>query len=121
MACQADGLTAQMLSNLELLFRKLDTVREFIGRPIVVHVAWRSVPYNALVKGAHDSSHLALEDGVAAVDFHVSGILCLQAREAFLPMLETWGMRMEDNGPHGNWIHLDTRSVPVGGHRFFIP
>jgi hypothetical protein len=121
MGCEADGVIDETLTNLKFLFAKMDIVREFIDKPIVVHVAWRSDKYNALVKGAHNSAHMALEPNVAAVDFHVAGLSCRSAKMAFLPKLEEWEMRMEQNGDNASWVHLDTRPLALGGHRFFIP
>ncbi len=120
LAVESDGLTDEILNNLTVLFQKLETVRSFLnGRPILVHVAFRSQAYNSLptVKGAKSSAHLF---GMA-VDFHVVGIDCDQAKQMILDgnKLDEWGMRMEDNGAGAPWIHLDTRALRPGGKRFF--
>ncbi len=56
-----------------------------------------------------------------AVDFHVSGRSgpeeCAQVRQAILPYLDEWKIRMEDKD--GAWVHIDTN--PVIHNRFFKP
>lgn len=118
LADESDGLNPIVEANLRSLFAQMETVREFFGKPIVVHVAYRPQKYNALVGGAKDSAHMA---GLA-VDFHVMGLNCDQARDMILKnhKLDEWGMRMENN-PGSDWIHLDLKPVPEGGHRFFKP
>jgi uncharacterized protein YcbK (DUF882 family) len=118
MANEADGVTDQVLENLKILFQKMDLVREFIRRPVVVHCAYRPKLYNELVKGAPSSAHLALEPGVAAVDFNVDGLACMPTKIDFLPMLDIWDMRMERNGIEADWVHLDTGRK---GIRYFRP
>lgn len=118
MAIVNDGLTDQVKENMKLLFKKMDIVRDFVMRPIIVHCAYRPKIYNELVKGAAHSAHLAEGVGVAAVDFHVEDISCHEVQERLLPMLETWNMRMEDNGIDANWIHLD---IGKPGSRYFKP
>lgn len=117
-----DGLDDQVLTNLGHIFGLMDQVRDEFGAPLIVHVAWRPEKYNELVKGAKNSAHLALA-GCAAVDFHVQGISCDEARKAILQrgLLDKLGLRMEDNGFGAPWVHLDSR-VPIPGHpRFFKP
>lgn len=114
-AVEKDGLGPVQKANLEILFKKMDKVRELFGKPITVHVAFRSYSYNKLVKGAAQSSHVT---GMA-VDFHVNGITCDDARAKIVPHLEEWGMRCE-NLPGSSWVHLDIRPVGPGG-RFFKP
>lgn len=117
-ATEKDGLTAVHKANLVVLFSKMDEIRGHFGKPVIVHVAYRPEEYNKLVKGASRSSHL---EGMA-VDFHVSGFKCDEVRAEILKqgLLEKLGMRMEDL-PGSSWVHLDIRSVPEGGNRFFKP
>jgi zinc D-Ala-D-Ala carboxypeptidase len=115
---EKDGLTEEVKTNLEKVFRKLDSIRDHFNRPINVHVAFRPTEYNKLVKGAANSAHLY---GMA-VDFDIKGWDCDKAREEILQcgLLEQLGLRMEDN-PGSNWIHLDCHEVHPGGKRFFKP
>lgn len=117
MADETDGLDETILDSLKVLFFKMDIVREYFGAPINVHVTYRPEFYNQLVHGAAQSSH---KTGMA-VDFHVSGISCDDARKKIMDesMLEIWGMRCE-NAPGSNWIHLDIRAPGPAG-RYFKP
>jgi hypothetical protein len=118
MADEADGYDAKVEDSLKVTFHKLDKVREYFGKPITVHVAYRPEAYNHLVHGAANSAH---KFGMA-VDFHVEGMTCDEVKKKILDdkMLDIWNMRMEDNGAGASWIHLDTR-VPGPGGRFFKP
>lgn len=117
LATEEDGLTDDIKSNLERLFHRMDFIREAVGSPIIVHVAYRPQKYNELVAGAPKSSHMK---GMAC-DFHVKGQDCDAVRKLILEknLLATHGLRMEDN-PGSNWIHIDTR-FPSKGGRFFKP
>jgi hypothetical protein len=117
MANESDGLNDTVKANLINIFRKMDDVRDFLGKPIRVHCAYRSKEYNALVKGAPQSSHMADQES-AAVDWDC-GENCYETQKKLEPKLEGWGLRMENNGPEANWVHLDDHVVPPGGHRWF--
>ena len=116
-------LTDGTIQRLFFIFDKMDQVRDFFGKPLNIHSAYRSPNYNRSVGGAPNSSHMASKMNEAAIDFHVDGLDCSEAQKMILEadMLNKWEMRMENIGAHPTWIHLDTR-VPVPGHpRFFIP
>jgi hypothetical protein len=118
MANEADGLNDQVKANLIDLAKCMDVVRETFGKPINVHVTYRPLEYNKAIKGALHSAHT---DG-AAMDFDIAGMNCDDARKQINDqgLLDQWRMRMEDM-PGGNWVHLDRRQPPAGGHRFFKP
>lgn len=118
LANEADGLDEVTKSNLVNLAHSMETVRAFFGKPIVTHVALRPVEYNKTIPGA--ALHSAHTEG-KAMDFHVKDIDCATARKMIndAGKLEEWQMRMEDIS--GNWVHLDTRPLKAGGHRFFKP
>ncbi len=110
----SDGLDDTVKANLKDLCGKLDKVREFLGKPIMVHVTYRPEKYNALIGGAKNSTHKFGK----AMDFHVTGLPCDEVRKLLLPKLADFGLRMEDL-PGSGWIHLDT-SEPKP-NRFFKP
>ena len=116
MAAVKDGLSDTIYANLVKSFTVMDVVRHFVNRPIIVHVAFRSKSYNALVKGAPQSAHITGQ----AVDFHVEGLDCDAVRAMILPMLDKWGVRCE-NLPGSSWVHIDIRPVGPGMPRFFKP
>lgn len=107
-----------VLANLQPFLAKMDTVRDWFGAPIRVHVTVRPPAYNLRIGGAYSSAHIY---GMAC-DFDVQGIECGNAIESILQngMLDTWGLRMEDNGPLPSWIHLDAREPGPTG-RYFKP
>jgi uncharacterized protein YcbK (DUF882 family) len=117
-ATDEDGLTAIHRANLVVLFSKMDQIRDHFKKSIIVHVAYRPSKYNEQVKGAKKSAHL---EGMA-VDFHVSGLDSDDVRKEIIDhkLLESLGLRME-NLPNTNWVHIDTRAVPEGGNRYFVP
>lgn len=119
MADGADGLDPIIFKNLSNFFLKMDIVREWFDRPIIIHCSFRPAAYNALptIKGAPGSMHVK---GRAA-DFHIQGFNCDFARGKIMDsgMLETWGMRMEDR-KGSDWIHLDDREPGPGGRYFKV-
>lgn len=119
MANEGDGLNEQILANLIDLFHRMEKVRAFVNASINVHCAFRPKLYNALVKGAKNSAHLTGQ----AVDFDVQDVTCTKVKTDILMAnkLEELGLRMENNGESASWVHLDTKPVPEGGHRFFKP
>jgi uncharacterized protein YcbK (DUF882 family) len=115
---EKDGLDDQIKQNLVQLFEKIELVRAYFGKPIIVHCAYRPPEYNKLVKGASKSAHV---QGMA-VDFHVQGMDCDEVRKMMVDngKLDEWGMRCEDM-PGSNWVHLDIREPGSSGKRFFKP
>jgi uncharacterized protein YcbK (DUF882 family) len=113
LATVEDGLTENILDNLNALALKMDSVRRSIGGPIIVHCAYRPPAYSKLVGGSETDVHT---QGMA-MDWNPSNMTCDAAKEILLPQLEDLGLRMEDNGPGAGWIHLDIH--PVVNKRFF--
>lgn len=123
LATEEDGLTEAVKTSLLRTFIKMDRIRAYIGKPIKVHIAFRSKDYNTLVKGAKASAHLIGN----AVDFSANmgldsvGANCDKIKELLVPVLEEWELRMEDNGAGASWVHIDRNPVPAQGNRYFKP
>jgi uncharacterized protein YcbK (DUF882 family) len=117
-ATDADGLTQIIRANLVVLFSKMDKIRDHFGKPMNVHVSFRSEAYNKLVGGAPHSAHM---QGMAC-DFDVADMKCDDVRDDIEKngLLESLSMRMEKK-PGSSWVHLDIAPVPTGGNRYFIP
>lgn len=115
LATPLDGLDNSVKENLVYLFEKMDILRDYLGTPIIVHVAYRPSKYNEEIGGVPKSAHVLGK----AVDWSCS-IDCDAVREKLLPKIEGLGMRME-NKPGSSWVHLDTMDLKEGGNRFFIP
>lgn len=113
-----DGLTDPIRANLEILFSKMDMVREHFNLPIRVHCAYRPVAYNRQVNGVINSPHI---EGKAC-DFDLVGLNCDYARAHIMEydLLDIWDMRMERVRYGSNWIHLDFREEGPSG-RYFNP
>jgi uncharacterized protein YcbK (DUF882 family) len=116
LANENDGLDAKVKANLIRAFSVMDKIREIFGKPVIVHVAYRPRAYNTLIGGATQSAHIF---GIA-VDFHIAGITCDEARNILKPKLEELKIRMEDL-PGSSWVHIDLRQIPSGSRRFFRP
>lgn len=115
MATPEDGLNDEVNENLIYLFHAMDKIREFIAKPIRVHVAYRPVEYNREIGGARASAHIIGK----AVDWDC-GEFCDETRMRLISMLKVWDVRME-NRQGSNWVHIDTMPVVDGGNRYFYP
>lgn len=117
-------------ANIIALAEKMDKVREFLGKGIIVHCwirptsvnctdpKYQGFDYNSYIGSkAKKSAHVLGK----AIDFHVAGYEnsygCDAMRTLLIPKLEEWGMRMEDI--NGSWIHMDIAEVK--SQRFFKP
>jgi len=128
LANESDGLDDKVKENLYSIFQKMDTIREFLGKPVYIRSAYRPGEYNVAIGGAKRSAHIA-DAEYAAVDFWCDmdsdgdkdGEDCDLIKVALMNKLEGWGLRMEDNGKGARWVHLDNKPVPPGGNRFFKP
>lgn len=127
-------LTEELRSNLINTFQWMDKVREWIGRPITVTIALRTMKYHLELyerinikrrdqglpelKVPMGSMHLKGR----AVDFVVSGMSCDEVKKRLLDenKLEEFKLRLEDNGNGAGWVHLDDRTPGASG-RFFKP
>lgn len=131
LAVESDSLTQDAKDALVKLFTEvMDPIRELIGKPIKVHVSFRSPDYNVLIGGAKMSIHMARKydngDLVAACDWSADlgkqtvGENCDEIKKILKPHLADLNIRLEDNGDGATWIHVDNRKPGPGG-RFFKP
>jgi uncharacterized protein YcbK (DUF882 family) len=92
--------------NIERVAMKMQTIRDYFGRPIYVTSWYRPEKYNELIGGSKNSWHMK---GLA-VDFLVQGLECAEVRDRLENKLEKWDLRMED-WPEANWVHVDLGTV----------
>lgn len=118
-----DGLTEEIKANILKTAAKMDAIREFLNKPILVKSWLRPPKYNVAIGGAAKSAHM---DGLAIDwwtdqngDGQLNGDDCDELKKILMPKLREWGIRMEDNGKGARWIHIDLR--PVKNLRFFKP
>lgn len=107
--------------------QKMDLIREYLERPIIIHCwirpknanvpksKWHARNYNAFVGGAPGSAHIEGK----AVDFHAAKMTCGEVRQLLQSKLSEFDIRMEDI--EGNWVHIDTRQPLRRKSRFFKP
>lgn len=129
-----DCLTDEIKDNLVETFAWMDDVRDWVGKPINVHLAFRSMAYhldlykrmNAANQAAGrpeqhvpmGSQHLSGN----AVDFDVSGEKCEDIEKKIIEegKLDEWNLRMESKGSPTSWVHLDSKTPGPSG-RYFKP
>ena len=120
--------TQEEVNNIIKMAKKMDAVRDLIGKPIKIHCWIRPVVANCPGSPHHGENYNAAAGSTATRSAHIMGKAvdwscgdnCDDVRDILEPNLEMWGLRMERK-PGSNWVHLDCADVPPGGHRYFIP
>lgn len=116
LANESDGLTDDIQNQLVLLCITLEKLRNFLGVPFNVHCMYRPPAYNDSIGAPTNDVHSMGQ----AVDFDCGpNVTCDQVKGHLMPVLEQYGIRMENNGNGANWVHVDIH--PVGFARFFNP
>lgn len=110
--------TPAIYLNILEVVKKLDLIRDFLGRPMVITSWYRPEKYNTFIKGAFDSAH---RYGMAC-DFICSSLGAQNIRDALVHRLEEFDIRME-NLPNSSWVHIDIRVTDgmAKEKRFFYP
>lgn len=107
--------SAAIIANIEATAHKMNLLREFFDRPLVVTSWYRPPTYNALIGGAARSAH---QDGLAC-DFLVHGEISADCRALLKEHLQEFNIRLEaDATPH---LHIDLRCAAAHSNemRFF--
>lgn len=113
-ATEEDGLNDVVKHNLIFLCKTLDKLVVYLDAFIHVHSMYRPAEYSVLVGGSAHDVHVYGR----GIDFDCNPqMTCDEVKAKLLPVLEKYGLRMEDNGPGAPWVHLDTHSVATT--RFF--
>jgi len=100
--------------NILRVCSKLDQVRSYFGKPIIITSWWRPEPYNLEIGGAKRSAHM----NGCAVDFIVQNMDSCHVRRVLKPLLESLNIRIESlPTPH---IHMDIMDPGASG-RYFNP
>lgn len=111
--------------------QRLEAVRDLVGAPMTVNCwirptsantenpQYQGQNYNALVRGAPNSSHITGE----ATDFEVQDMSVDNAMRLIGPQLSTLQLAAENNGSHNGreWVHLQSRAMPGIPWRVFNP
>ena len=98
-SCGADKISS-------VLIKKLQKIRDIIGRPIIITSGVRCEFYYASIKASMNSSHLPDEHGVGqAVD-----IACLNSKDRYelVKVAQKYFNRIGiSGGSYGRYVHLD--------------
>jgi len=95
--CGANGVVPELVAALEAF-------REAVGKPVIVHSAYRCPEYNAAIGGAPDSQHV---HGRGA-DVGVMGMTARELYRAARPIPAIKGLGV---GDAGRFLHLDVRET----------
>jgi len=98
-SCGADKISPSLI-------KKLQKVRDIIGRPIIITSGVRCEFYNTSIKASLNSSHIPDEHGIGkAVD-----IACLNSKDRYelVEVAQKFFKRIGiSGGAYGGFIHLD--------------
>ncbi len=107
-------LTPDLEANLTKLLTALNGLREKYGKPMIVSSGYRPGKYNTAAGGAKNSSHLSCE----ACDFKDSSGELKKWCTDNVPVLEEFGLYMEDPTRTPTWLHVQIRPTK---NRIFKP
>lgn len=99
LACRGDGTLAIDPRSLDML----QTLRDRIGRPLIVNSAYRSPTYNKRVGGAADSYHMKAMAFDIRMDNHDPA--------DFIAAAEACGFMGIGTYPRQGFVHIDTRAA----------
>lgn len=98
--------TGGALSNLKSLAENLQVLRDHLGKPIVINSGFRTVSYNASLKGSSPvSQHLY---GRAA-DIRVAGLTPRQLANEIEKLIASGKMKQGGVGVYPTFTHYDIR------------
>lgn len=95
--------------NMRMLAVNLEVIRAFVGRPIIVNSAYRTISHNTKVGGASQSQHLSCN----ASDIHVKG---MQPKELYNIIKSLMQRRAIEQGGlflYDNFVHYDRRGIAI--------
>jgi len=96
----------EVFNNILLLVKELQTLRDFIGKPITINSGYRSPEYNKKIGGASRSQHLL---GKAA-DIRVEGVSPRELRGIIEELIKDGRLSFKGIGAYSNFTHVDIRS-----------
>lgn len=110
-ASMHDGITTQVpLShwvNLQELAFNLQTLRDRLGQPIVIHSGYRTLKHNTDVGGVANSRHLIAR----AADFSIAGINKATIYCTIEELIQLGEMKQGGLGIYSTHLHYDTRGI----------
>ena len=95
--------------NMRMIASNLEVIRAFVGSPIIINSAYRTIAHNKAVGGAVQSQHLSCN----AVDIHVKG---MQSEELYNIIKSLMQRRAVEQGGlflYENFVHYDRRGISI--------
>ncbi len=95
----------EFIPNVRQLCMNLQTLRDYIGKPIVVISGYRSPEYNKKIGGAKKSQHMLAK----AADIVVSDMTSLEVRDIIIQLIKEGTMDPGGVGIYPTFVHYDVR------------
>ena len=95
----------EFMSNVRQLCMNLQTLRDYIDKPIIVISGYRSPEYNKKIGGAKKSQHMLAK----AADIIVSGMTSLEIRDIIIKLIKEGKMDPGGVGIYPTFVHYDVR------------
>jgi uncharacterized protein YcbK (DUF882 family) len=93
--------------NMVKVANQLQTLRDYIGKPIQVNSAWRSEEYNASIGGVKNSQHIM---GRAA-DIVIKGMTPIEVSKIIEELIGKGDMLQGGLGIYSSFVHYDIRGI----------
>tara|TARA_B100000212_G_scaffold47996_1_gene30951 strand:+ start:616 stop:1002 length:387 start_codon:yes stop_codon:yes gene_type:complete len=95
----------EFMSNVRQLCMNLQTLRDYIDKPIIVISGYRSPEYNKKIGGVKKSQHMLAK----AADIIVSGMTSLEIRDIIIKLIKEGKMDPGGVGIYPTFVHYDVR------------
>ncbi len=93
--------------NIVKVANQLQSLRDYIGKPIQVNSAWRSEEYNASIGGVKNSQHIM---GRAA-DIVIKGMTPIEVSKIIEELISKGDMLQGGLGIYSSFVHYDIRGT----------
>lgn len=95
--------------NMRMLAVNLEVIRAFVGRPIIINSAYRTISHNTKVGGAPQSQHLTCN----ASDIHVKGMRPLELYNIIKSLMQRRAIEQGGLFLYDNFVHYDRRGIAI--------
>lgn len=105
--CGVCEMPINVYHNMVKVANQLQTLRDYIGKPIQVNSAWRSEEYNASIGGVKNSQHIM---GRAA-DIVIKGMTPIEVSKIIEELISKGDMLQGGLGIYSSFVHYDIRGT----------